>query len=117
MPSRGGGPRKIDDEGAKQKANDETARMLLQELESVSNASNAILDDETVLSMRAASNARTNALISFASEIGAAVEDKRSNGGGVSVRLPSQRDARTMRLARELLGAGFKPYPGQVFAK
>lgn len=112
-----GRPRKIDDEGAKQKANDETARMLLQELESVSNASNAILDDETVSSMRAASNARTNALISFASEIGAAVEDKRNNGGGVSVRLPSQRDAHTMRLARELLGAGFKPYPGQVFAK
>ena len=112
-----GRPRKIDDEGAKEKANDETARMLLQELESFSNASNAILDDETVSSMRAASNARTNALISFASEIGAAVEDKRSNGGGVSVRLPFQRDARTMKLARELLGAGFKPYPGQVFAK
>lgn len=112
-----GRPRKIEDEDAKRKANDETARMLLQELESVSDVSDAILDDKTVSSMRAASNTRTNALISLACEIGATVEDKRGNGGGVSVRLPVQRDARSMRLARELLGAGFKPYPGQVFAK
>lgn len=39
------------------------------------------------------------------------------NGKPPSDRLPAQRDARSMRLARELLGAGFKPYPGQVFAK
>lgn len=112
-----GRPRKTADEDAKHEADDETARILLQELESIPDASETRLDDETISSMRAASHARTNALISLAFEVGAVVEDSRGNGGGVSVRLPAQRDARSMRLARELLGAGFKPYPGQVFAK
>ncbi len=112
-----GRPRKMEEERAKHEADDETARMLMQELESLPDASNAYLDDETVSSMQAAVHARTNALISLACEIGAKVDDKRGDGGGVSVRLPAQRDAGSMLLAKELLGAGFKPYPGQVFAK
>lgn len=67
--------------------------------------------------MKTALPTRINLLISLAFGISATVEDKHSNGGGVSVRLPAQRDAQSKRLARELLGAGFKSYPGQVFTK
>lgn len=104
-------------EKAKQEANVGMTRLRVQELESLPDASNHSLYDGEVSSMQAAAQARTNTLISLASELGATVEDKRGNGGRVSVRLPAQRDVRSIRLAREFFGAGFKPYPGQVFAK
>ena len=112
-----GRPRKMEGEQAKTEADEETARMLMQEFESLPDASNVYLNDQTVSSMQAAAHARTNALISLACELGAKVDDKRGDGGGVSIRLPAQRSAKGMHLARELLGAGFKPYPGQVFTK
>ena len=107
-------PRRSADVEAKRKANIETARILLQESESITDASNG---DETVSSMSATLNATIDPLIALAFEVGAIVEDRRRNGGAVSIRLPTQRDALSTRLAKELLGAGFKPYPGKVFAK
>jgi RNA polymerase primary sigma factor len=110
-----GHPRTVEARSRRREATEVTTRLLVQEFKSIPFESDAGLDDAVVSSTNAASHTRTNALIAFAATIGAAVEDKRRNGGGVSVRLPAKWDARSRLLARKLLGAGFKPYPGQVF--
>lgn len=111
-----GRPKKSEGKAKREVTND-AEKAHDQELAPLADASSACLDSEAVLSMRVSGVERADWLISHARDLGAVVEDRRGNGGNVLVRLPAQRDERSKRLAKSLLSAGFKPYPGQVFAK
>ena len=56
-------------------------------------------------------------VLASARDCGAVVEDSRGEGGGVVVRLPSDKYSRMKRLARDLVFAGFSPHPGMTFRK
>jgi len=103
---------------AKKAANDETARRFFAAMDSSVREANALRPAVPLPSAPVRSfESRTDRILAYARECGAFIEDGRGEGEGLLVRLPVERDARTMRLARELLAAGFKQFPGLNFRK
>ena len=72
---------------------------------------------EAVPSRKPATPEEVELVLASARGCGATVEDSRHEGGGLVVRLPSDKYARMKRLARDLVFAGFLPHPGMVFKK
>ena len=55
--------------------------------------------------------------VKMARDRGFSVKDERESGGGVTVTIGSKSDGATRMVARALISAGFKNFPGRIFCK